>query len=202
MYCFSACRSLERINYISKCPRIGASAFYDSSDRCSRLTEVNLSSCVEIGADAFATCPALTRVTLNPNGTYLDDRVFADCYSLFIVDNLKYCSSIGYYAFYRCSGLHNVDISGVEYVGACAFEDSGLETLKLGDGTEFSDPSSGTLFGTATTTLREVTLPSSGYYVPSWMFFGCANLEIVNYLAYATGIGDHAFEGCGKLSNN
>ena len=57
------------------------------------------------------------------------------------------------------------------------------------------------MFGSATNTLRDVTIPVD-WSVPANMFSGCTNLEIVRNLAYARGIGESAFAGCHKLSNN
>lgn len=50
-------------------------------------------------------------------------------------------------------------------------------------------------------TLRDVTIPV-GWSVPANMFSGCTSLEVVHNLAYATSIGENAFAGCHKLSNN
>ena len=127
------------------------------------------------------------------SGVQIRDNAFYGCSNLSKVDNIKHCSYIGSDAFAECRSLKNLDVSGAEHIGGYAFYNTSLETLKLGNAQiEPYDLNSETLFGTAKSTLRKVTIPS-GWYVPSGLFSSCSNLVVVYNLAYATGIGNMAF---------
>lgn len=206
---FAGCTSLTTVYNLNKCTAINVDNQEPGTfSGCTSLQNSDLSSCTYIGKFAFGysdyfpgTCTSITSIKLAA-GVEIQESAFHGCTNLSRVDNIKQCRYIGNRAFYGCESLKNLDVSGAEYIGYEAFHDTSLETLKLGNA-QFADYElgSGSLFGNAIDTLREVTIPS-GWAVPNSLLSGCVNLEVVYNLAYATAIGDTAFMGCGKLSNS
>lgn len=205
---FAGCTSLTTVYNLNKCTAINVNNNEPGTFAgCTSLQNSDLSSCTYIGKSAFgysdyysSGCTGITSIKLAP-GVAIQDSAFSGCSNLSKVDNIKRCRYIGEAAFYRCGKLKNLDVSGAEYIGSAAFCDTSLETLKFGPSVSIPEPNSSKLFGTATGTLREVTIPS-GWSVPNNLFYACPNLEVVYNLAYATAIGDTAFMGCVKLSNS
>lgn len=84
-------------------------------------------------------------------------------------------TSIGYHAFYRCSGLTSVMIgNSVTNIGGSAFYDcSGLTSITIPNSvTSIGDEA----FGSCTS-LTSVTLPNSVTSIGSGTFYNCLNLD-------------------------
>ena len=107
-------------------------------------------------------------------------------------------TSIGTDAFYGCSGLTEVTISGsVTYIGESAFWScTGLTEVTIpGSVTYIGDFAFVACFG-----LTEVTIPGSVTYIGVQAFAFCSGLTEVTIPNSVTYIGEHAFYGCSGLT--
>lgn len=147
-----------------------------------------------IADGAFAPCVSMTKFTKQTSG------------------NLKY---IGKEAFGGCTALAEVEISGVEYVGAGAFAESGIanenEAVYIGD-CLVSVPKNVTEFTIAEGTtciadeafcgcaqLESIAIPSTVKEIPESAFKECINLTSVSISNNVTSIGKNAFRDCISL---
>ena len=106
-------------------------------------------------------------------------------------------TSIGYQAFYYCSGLTSITIpESVTNIGNGAF--SGCSRL-----TSITIPESVTSIGDFAfyecSRLTSITIPESVTSIGNSAFYGCSGLTSVTIPESVTSIGDYAFEGCSNL---
>ena len=111
----------------------------------------------------------------NPNDPY-DPGAFAYCENLTTVTLPSSVTSIGGRAFYNCSGLEEINLSG------CI-------SLKSIDQSAFQNCAS----------LETVLLPESLREIGTQAFWNCTGLKTVKLPAKLTTIGGQAFEGCSSL---
>lgn len=123
-YAFANCSALKSIN-LEGVEYIDESAFAETA-----LTEVSLDSIVTVGKYAFTTCESLTSVSLNPSCAEILEGAFASCTALRRVDNLRYISRIGAYAFAHTL-LNNIDLTMASYVGDLAFMKQRFTIVRL-----------------------------------------------------------------------
>ena len=94
-------------------------------------------------------------------------------YSSYIknINILNGVTSIGYNAFYDCSGLTSVTIgNGVTSIGNNAFRDC--------------------------SSLTSITIPNSVTSIGDYAFYGCSGLTSITIPNGVTSIGERAFDGC------
>lgn len=149
---------------------------------CSNLTSVNIpSSVVSISPYAFEYCSGLTSINVDVDNTVYDSRnscnaviekstntLIAGCKNTSIPLSV---TSIGYNAFYGCSGLTSINIpNSVTTIGISAF--SGCSSL-----TSVNIPNSVTIIGGSAfnncTGLTSVTIPNSVTSISEYAFSGC-----------------------------
>ncbi len=94
---------------------VGSNAFNETA-----LTVVDLSSAESVGTYAFVYCDDLTVVTLNANGTRIDEGAFSYNGKLATVENMDKASYVGDYAFAH-TALTSADLSSATYIGTHAF---------------------------------------------------------------------------------
>ena len=143
---------------------IGGSAF----SGCSGLTSISIPEGVtSIGGGAFSECSGLTTIKVDSNNKKYDSRnncnaiidketntLIAGCKNTIIPEGV---TSIGNYAFSRCSDLTSISIpEGVTSIGDCAFFNcSGLTSISIPEGVTsigedaFSLCDNLTIYGTA-----------------------------------------------------
>ena len=185
---------------------ISSSAFWD----CSGLTSVTIpNSVTSISSFGFTGCSGLISIKVeNGNQTY-DSRnncnaiiekstntLIVGCKNTIIPNSV---TSIGYNAFYFCSGLTSIIIpNSVTSIGNSAFLGcSGLTSITI--------PNSVTSFGSATFSncsgLTSVTIPNSVTSIGSSAFQGCSGLTSVTIPNSVTSIGGNAFWDCSGLTS-
>ncbi len=111
---FNLAVKLASIN-LSGVTKIGTNAFNEAA-----LTTVDLRAAETIGKYAFVYNEALKSVTLNQNGTRIEEGAFAYGAVLDEVKSLDKATYIGDYAF-SYTALSEVDLSGATYIGTHAF---------------------------------------------------------------------------------
>ena len=124
-YAFASCIALQNID-LSKVQTVGAYAFQETE----ALRDVNLSAATKLDKYAFVNAAALEKVILNPEGTDLEEGVFAYGALLTEVKNLSASKSIGDYAF-AYTALTKVDLTAAENIGKHAFMKEEKAPLKV-----------------------------------------------------------------------
>ncbi len=120
-------------------------------------------------------------------------------------------TSIGWYAFYECTGLTSVTIpNSVTSIGVYAFVScSGLTSFSVaGDNSNYSSKE-GVLFNKQQTTLiqyparkqGEYVIPNSVTSIVDYAFASCSGLTSLTIPNSITSIVDYAFEGCSSLTS-
>ena len=184
---FSYCRGLTNITFGSSLTSIGPAAFRS----CGGLTSMTIpSSVTSIGNQAFDGCSKLANVYVDDvaawckisfGNYYSNPLVYANKFYLDgrVVTNLEIpnsVTSIGAYAFCKCSGLTRVTIPDtVTRIGAYAFRNC--------------------------TGLTSMTIPNSVTIIGNDAFYSCSKLVSVEIGDSVTSIGANAFENCGKLAS-
>ncbi len=228
-YAFYYCRGLTSITIPSSVTYIGGGAFYNCSgltsvtipssvasigdsafSGCSGLTSIDIpSSVTSIGNYAFCRCSGLTSIVVESDNSVYDSRnncnaiiekasntLIAGCKNTKIPSSV---TSIGYAAFYGCTGLTSIVIpSSVTSIGDWAFEGcSGLTSIVI--------PSSVTSIGDDAfyycSGLTSITIPSSVTSIGGGAFVGCSGLTSIVIPSSVTSIGDYAFYYCSGLTS-
>ncbi len=198
--------SFDELAYFTGLTSIGYSAFYN----CSGLTSLTIPEGVtSIGYAAFFDCSGLTSINVATSNTVYDSRgncnaiiekasntLIAGCKNTVIPEGV---TSIGYDAFYGCSGLTSLTIpEGVTSIGNSAFMGCrGLTSLTI--------PNSVTSIGNSAfaycSGLTSVTIPNSVTAIGKWAFRGCSGLTSVNIPNSVTSIDNEAFSYCSHLTS-
>ena len=181
---FSDCTGLTSITIPDSVTSIGEFTF----SHCSNLTSITIpDSVTSIGEGAFAYCSNLTSMVVEVgNQTYHSDgncviktkskTLIAGCQSSVIPDDGS-VTSIGYDAFFGCTGLTSITIpDSVTSIGDLAFDGcTGLTTITI--------PDSVTSMPTFSlcSNLTSITIPDSVTSIGNSAFFGCAALTDVHY---------------------
>ena len=115
----------------------------------------------------------------------------------YVNDKVTY---IGTNAFSGTEKLKNIDLSKatkLDYIGANAFEKSGLTAIDLSKNTALKEINASVFESCGY--LKTVTLPSSVKVIANQAFKNCANLTAITGVTTIDVIGMGAFDGCPKL---
>ena len=182
-YAFSGCTGLTSVTIPNSVTTIGNSAF----NYCSGLTSMVV-ECGNTKYDSRNNCNAIIETATN--------ALICGCKNTIIPGSV---TTIGSYAFYRCSGLTSVTIpNSVTTIGEWAFRDcTGLTSVTI--------PNSVTTIGGYAfawcTGLTSVTIPNSVTTIGGWAFYNCTGLTSVTIPNSVTTIGNSAFYECTGLTS-
>ena len=190
---------------------IGNYSFYE----CKGISSIAIpSSVTSIGDNAFSGCHGLTKVVVpdltawcgiqfgdelsNPlyNAKHLYSDENTEITDLVIPNSV---TSIGDYAFSRCTGLTSVTIpNSVTSIGNYAFSGcSGLTSVTITNSvTSIGDHAFNGCSG-----LTSVTIPNSVTSIGNCAFYGCSGLTSVTITNSVTSIGTDAFSRCSSLTS-
>ena len=147
----------------------------------------------------------LTNVTLPDTLTKIGDYAFYGCSSLTSID-LSGCTSlqsIGVYALYSCSSLTEINLSdctNLESIGVAAFFScKNLTNIDLSKCTKLT--SIGSSAFNICSNLISITIPSSVTSIGSSAFANCSRLTTITIPSSVTGIGYAIFSGCTSLNS-
>ena len=227
---FNGCTGLTSINIPNSVTFIGGSAFYG----CTGLTSITIPDNVtSIDYGAFNGCTSLTSINISENHPIYssDDGVLFSKDKTEIIlypqgRNGTYTipdsvTSIGYGAFYGCTGLTSITIpDNVTSIGYGAFNGcTNLTDINLGKGIQsigtdsffdtawyYNQPDGiicvGTyLYGYKGTPESELTIPDGVTIIGDYVFMGCIWLTNITIPDSVTTIGFAAFESCTGLAS-
>ena len=215
---FNGCSGFTSIN-LSECAsltNIKDSAFSD----CSSLTSITLpSSLIRIASTTFNGCSGLESITVEKDNPvfHSEGNCLIETESKTLVLGCKnssipsYITSIGDYAFYRCTGLTSITLpegltsiesnafshcyglksitlpEGLTSIGGNAFKscDGLTGELNLGECTSLTSIDYGAFWDCEG--LKSITLPESLTSIESYAFYGCSALESVVFPEGSTG---------------
>ena len=217
---FEDCTGLTSITISDGVTSIGSFMF----SGCTGLTSVTIpDSITSIGSEAFNYCTGLTKVNISDLSAWCNID-FDDCFSnpLYYAHNLYLNSelitelvipnsvtSIGDYAFERCTGLTSVTIpNSVTSIGDSAFSGcTGLTRIIVDDNNAFYD-SRENCNALIETSSNELLLGCKCSIIPygvasicSNAFNGCTGLTSITFPDSVTSIGASAFRGCTGLTS-
>lgn len=218
-YAFTGCDSLQSVKLPNSIKRIGKGAFQS----CDTLQNITLPNAIDsINAETFQNCIALKNIVIPQSVKGIRDNAFFRCIDLEKVEISEGLIEIQPFAFYGCRKLRNITLpSTLTTIGHDCFNRAGLTSITIPEGIETIDYST----FRECKNLKSVTLPKSlkkilnpithNYYVEdpeleyhdkfiyhyeSGSFYGCPNLETVDFgQAAITEIDYYSFISCPKL---
>ncbi|MCQ2070310.1 MAG: leucine-rich repeat protein [archaeon] len=213
-YAFASNYYMEKLALVGgTVTSVGANGFY----YCEVLEDLDAVFDLDIiNTYAFGRCYELTDLTFLGEVTEIGNYAFWEDKGLQSITIPGAILNVGNYAFQNCSSITawNVDFSGAEIVGQCAFSGSSYTDFVLVNGgktvafipndkameipetvTEISD------YAAYNSTFASVVIPEKVTYVGAYAFYGNTALSEVVFAGDAVNtFGNYAFEGCTALT--
>ena len=208
-WAFAYCTGLTSITIPNSVTSIGVGAF----EGCNGLTSITIpNSVTSISNWAFDGCTGLTSINVaNENNYYSSNN--GVLFNKKKTELIRYpegksqtsytipnsVTSIGYGAFYGCTGLTSITIpDSVTSIGDFAF-------YRCSSLTSITIPNSVTSIGERAfwgcTGLTNITIPNSVTSIGDFAFWGCTGLTNITIPNSVTSIGYEAFNGCTGLTS-
>ena len=206
---FYSCSSLKSVTIGNSVTSIGEYAFYDCSSLESISVDINnqyyssengiLFNKDKTTLIQYAIGKTDTQYTIPDSVTSIGDWAFWRCSSLESVVIPDSVTSIGYHAFGYCSSLESVTIgNSVTNIGEWAFTDcSSLESVVIPDSVE--SIGNGAFYRCSS--LKSVVIPDSVESIGERAFWCCSSLKSVVIPDSVTSIGGGAFADCDSLES-
>ena len=196
-HAFENCFILSEFDFPSNLKSIGSSAF----SLCSSLRNAVIPSGVtSISYCAFNECYSLEKVTIENGVKYINGSAFRKCSFLTSIVIPDSVTVIEDYAFYYCTRLKSVKISaniselGKEvFYNTMAYKDS---ANRVGDAIYIDDYLIRVSYCQGVFIVREGTNAIAGE-----AFYACTGLTGVVIPLSVRGVGDEAFDACGKFTD-
>ena len=170
---------------------------YDAFMGNTSITYVRVPDTVSIiNSCAFQKCTSLKKVILSNSLTTIGGVAFADCTSLSEIILPSSLTIIRQEAFANCTSLKHINIPAGLTDCYMAFKNSGLETVKIENGTE---EILYMMFASASN-LKEVELPETVKTIDNGAFGECYNLEKVILNEGLIKIDKSVFSRCTSLT--
>ena len=219
---FKYCRGLTSITIPNSVTSIGYAAF----EHCTGLTSITIPNSVTSISDwAFDGCTGLTSINVaNENNYYSSNN--GVLFNKKKTELIRYpegksqtsytipdsVTSIGYGAFYGCTGLTSITIpDSVTSIGSNAFEYcTGLTSINVASGNNCYSDNNGVLFNKKKTELirypegksqTSYTIPDSVTGIGDGAFWDCTGLTSITIPNSVTSIGNWAFFECTGLTS-
>ena len=189
---FRGCIELETVTLNEGLERVGKGAF----EYCYELKEIIIPQTVTaIEEYAFADCTELKTAVILEGVETIGDFAFAMCSQLENIELPKSIKEIGHKAFFECQSLKHIYLSASVNYGANVFSSSGIESVKIEEGTTVIPER---VF--SNTKIKDVTLPKSVEIIEPSAFYGCDELISVNLNQGLKEISQSVFVHCSKLT--
>lgn len=136
------------------------------------LKASDLDGITEIRPYAFYNCASLQRVELPESVETIGSYAFANCHNLQEVVTTNNLKTVNTHAFYNCSSLKSVNFSNIETMGSFAFNNTGLEEIRL--------PATVSNWGSCVfqnSSIRVMYVEEGATNIPFGLLHGCGGLD-------------------------
>ena len=212
-YAFSDCYNLETVTFGN------VNAIDEYAFKNSRMKSANFGTVGTIGANAFARCGALNTVSLAQGDNLVIGNNAFDTSGLSSFVYGGRISSIGDYAFNRCSNLTKVELGAVGVIGANAF--TGCSSIMsvaftgnvddIGESAFANTPVNTLDFGGNIgrirsyafnrTNVQSLVFANDVGTIDGYAFQYCVALKRVEFKGALASLGDGVFSGCNGLNS-